>query len=121
MAYTVAEPCVNCKYTDCVTVCPVECFYEGEATLGDISGPTLFIHPDECIDCGACVPECPVEAIYLDEDVPAQWQEYIALNEHLASKWPSITDGHEALADADDYKDIELKRHMLSMTATTTS
>ncbi|MFT4976063.1 MAG: ferredoxin [Myxococcota bacterium] len=113
MAFVVAEPCIKCKYTDCVSVCPVDCFREGVNFL--------VIDPDECIDCGACVPECPVEAIYLDEDVPAQWQEYIALNEHLASKWPSITDGHEALADADDYKDIELKRHMLSMTATTTS
>ena len=61
MAYVVAEPCLNCKYTDCVTVCPVECFYEAENIL--------YIHPDECIDCGACVPECPVQAIFPLEEL----------------------------------------------------
>ena len=72
MAYTVAEPCVNCKYTDCVTVCPVECFYEADNTL--------YIHPDECIDCGACVPECPVQAIFLEEEVPAESAAFTAIN-----------------------------------------
>ena len=69
MAYTVAEPCVNCKYTDCVTVCPVECFYEADNVL--------YIHPDECIDCGACVPECPVQAIFPNEEVPEEWLEVV--------------------------------------------
>ena len=64
MAYVVTEPCVGCKYTDCVVVCPMECFYGDERQL--------YIDPDDCIDCGACVPECPVEAIFLDADVPAQ-------------------------------------------------
>jgi ferredoxin len=67
MTHVVAEPCFNCKYTDCVVVCPVECFYEGEAIL--------YIHPDECIDCEACVPECPVEAIFHEDNVPAEVSE----------------------------------------------
>ena len=72
MAYVVAEPCIKCKYTDCVEVCPVDCFYEGPNFL--------VIHPEECIDCGACVPECPVAAIFEESDVPEQWKDYIAKN-----------------------------------------
>ena len=72
MTHIVAQPCVGCKYTDCVVVCPVECFY-GDATQ-------LYIDPDDCLDCGACIPECPVEAIYLDADVPARWTNFVALN-----------------------------------------
>ncbi len=72
MAYVVTEPCVNCRFTDCVVVCPMECFY------GDAG--QLFIDPDDCIDCGACAPECPVEAIYSDADVPAKWAGYVLLN-----------------------------------------
>jgi ferredoxin len=72
MTHVVCEPCFACKYTDCVVVCPVECFYEGEKML--------YIHPDECIDCEACVPECPVEAIFREANVPAKWDQYIALN-----------------------------------------
>ncbi len=72
MAHVVTEPCVGCKYTDCVVVCPVECFY------GD--DKQLYIDSDDCIDCGACVPECPVSALFLDADVPAKWSGYIQLN-----------------------------------------
>jgi len=72
MTYVVAEPCFGCKYTDCVVVCPVECFYEGEQML--------YIHPVECIDCGACEPECPVTAIFPDTDVPPEWTSFIAKN-----------------------------------------
>ena len=72
MAHIVAQPCFGCKYTDCVVVCPVECFYEGE--------DMLYIHPEECIDCGACVPECPVAAIFEESDTPEQWKDYIAKN-----------------------------------------
>ncbi len=72
MAYVVCQPCDNCKYTDCVVVCPVNCFYEDTAIL--------WINPNECIDCDACRPECPVEAIFPAADVPEQWQEYIELN-----------------------------------------
>ncbi|MGL6096926.1 MAG: indolepyruvate ferredoxin oxidoreductase subunit alpha [Fimbriiglobus sp.] len=72
MAFVVAEPCVNCKYTDCVVVCPMECFYGDDRQL--------YIDPDDCIDCGACVPECPVEAIFPDTDVPAKWVAFVQLN-----------------------------------------
>jgi ferredoxin len=72
MAHVVTEPCVNCKYTDCVVVCPMECFYGDEKML--------YIDPDDCIDCGACVPECPTEAIFQDVNVPADWNGYIQLN-----------------------------------------
>jgi ferredoxin len=72
MAYVVCEPCHDCKYTDCVVVCPMECFYE--------DGSMLYIDPGDCIDCEACVPECPVEAIFLDTNLPAQWAQYLALN-----------------------------------------
>ena len=72
MTYVVNEKCIKCKYTDCVEVCPVDCFYEGENML--------VIHPDECIDCGACVPECPVTAIFTEEEVPPNWESYIAKN-----------------------------------------
>ena len=82
MAYVVVEPCKGCKFTDCVEVCPVECFYEGD----DI----LYIHPDECIDCNACVPECPVEAIFAAEDVPEEWVSYIELNAEMAPQSPHI-------------------------------
>ena len=84
MTHVVAEPCLNCKYTDCVTVCPVECFYEGEAML--------FIHPEECIDCEACVPECPTEAIFYQDDLPKEWADYLALNAEKAPKSPVITE-----------------------------
>ena len=83
MAYVVCEPCFNCKYTDCVTVCPVECFYEGETML--------VIHPDECVDCNACLPECPVEAIFPSGDVPEQWQPFTEFNSEMAKEWPKIT------------------------------
>lgn len=72
MAHVVTEPCVGCKYTDCVVVCPMECFYGDERQL--------YIDPDDCIDCGACVPECPAQAIFQDTDVPPQWTGYIQLN-----------------------------------------
>lgn len=73
----VTQPCHDCKYTDCVTVCPVDCFYQDDKML--------YIDPEECIDCGACIPECPVEAIFTDNDVPSQWQEYIDLNAERAA------------------------------------
>lgn len=72
MAHVVCEPCLECKYTDCVVVCPMECFYQDEKML--------YIDPDDCIDCGACVPECPVSAIFLDNEVPTKWNQYLELN-----------------------------------------
>lgn len=84
MAYVVTEPCVGCKYTDCVVVCPCDCFHEGEQML--------YINPNDCIDCDACARECPVEAIYPESAVPAKWQPYIALNEEGANRYPVITE-----------------------------
>ncbi len=87
MAFVVTEPCRGCKYTDCVAVCPMECFHEGETML--------YIDPVDCIDCEACVAECPVEAIYHESAVPPQWQEYIALNAEGARLCPRITEKKE--------------------------
>ncbi len=93
MTYIVNEKCIKCKYTDCVEVCPVDCFYEGENML--------VIHPDECIDCGVCVPECPVDAIQPDtEDGASDW---LALNADYASQWPNITQKHDAPPGAEKY------------------
>ncbi len=95
MTHVVAEPCFNCKYTDCVVVCPVECFYEGEAIL--------FIHPDECIDCEACVPECPVSAIFLEDNLPAEWAEYTVLNADMSrsGECPQITEKKDSMRSQD--------------------
>lgn len=93
MTHVVAEPCSGCKYTDCVVVCPVECFYEGDQML--------YIHPEECIDCEACVPECPVEAIFHEDNVPEEWKSYIELNatKSESGECEVITEKKEPLAD----------------------
>ena len=90
MAFVVTAPCFGCKYTDCVVVCPADCFYEGQQML--------YIHPDECLDCEACVPECPVEAIYHEDNVPEVWKDFAALNREMAAFCPPITDRREPLA-----------------------
>ena len=82
MAMVVTEPCFGCKYTDCVVVCPCDCFHEGESML--------FIDPDHCIDCEACIPECPVSAIFYEGDVPTEWAAYVDLNREMAPKCPQI-------------------------------
>lgn len=92
MTFVVTDSCIRCKYTDCVEVCPVDCFKEGEHFL--------VIDPEECIDCNLCVPECPVDAIYSEDDVPAEQQHFIKLNAELAKKWPNITAKKPPLADA---------------------
>ena len=97
MAYVVTEPCINCKYTKCAAVCPVDAFREGPNFLA--------IDPNECIDCDACVSECPVEAIYPDDEVPTEWEHYIDLNERLSEAWGTdhiINETKDALPDADD-------------------
>ncbi|NUM54793.1 MAG: ferredoxin family protein [Candidatus Hydrogenedentes bacterium] len=101
MAHIVAEPCIKCKYTDCVAVCPVDCFHEG--------ANMLVIDPDECIDCGACVDECPVHAIYPEEDLPDKWSNWVELNKELAADWPVINETGEALPTAEEYKEKEGK------------
>ena len=89
MTHVVCQPCFACKYTDCVVVCPVECFYEGEQML--------YIHPEECIDCEACVPECPVEAIFLDENVPEGQEGFVELNAELSLTTEVITEKKDPL------------------------
>ncbi|MFA6240490.1 MAG: ferredoxin FdxA [Candidatus Hydrogenedentales bacterium] len=109
MAHVVAEPCIKCKYTDCVAVCPVDCFHEG--------ANMLTIDPDECIDCGACVDECPVHAIYPEEDLPEKWQHFIALNKELAAEWPVINETQASLPTAEEFKDVESKLDQLERSA----
>jgi len=95
MAYVVTENCIRCKYTDCVDVCPVDCFREGPNFL--------VIDPDECIDCTLCVAECPAEAIFAEDDVPADQQHFIALNAELAKVWKPIVERKDPLPDADEW------------------
>lgn len=97
MTYVVTEACIKCKYTDCVDVCPVDCFKEGPNFL--------VIDPDECIDCAVCVPECPVNAIYDEDDVPGDQQEFIKINADLAKIWPTISRSKNPLPDAESWKD----------------
>ena len=107
MAYVVTESCIKCKYTDCVEVCPVDCFYEGPEFL--------VIHPDECIDCGLCEPECPIEAIYSDDELPDNQIEFVEINAKLADVYENITEAKEPLPDADSFKDKTNKREFLNI------
>lgn len=95
MTFVVSDACIQCKHTDCVDVCPVDAFREGPNML--------VIDPDECIDCAVCVPECPVEAIFAEEDVPGGEEEFIGLNAELAKIWPTITRSHDPLPDAEEW------------------
>ncbi len=104
MTYIVTESCIKCKYTDCVEVCPVDCFYEGENFL--------VISPDECIDCGVCEPECPVEAIVPDTE--PDLDKWLEINTKYALEWPNITRKIDALEDADKWKDVSDKADKLS-------
>lgn len=97
MTFVVTENCIKCKYTDCVEVCPVDCFYEGPNFL--------VINPDECIDCALCEPECPTNAITAEDDLPPQAQHFIQLNAELAKQWPNISHRKAPLADAEEWKD----------------
>ena len=99
MTYIVNENCIKCKYTDCEEVCPVDCFYEGENML--------VIHPDECIDCGVCEPECPVDAIQADTDDGAD--EWLVLNREMSEIWPNIIEKKDPPEDADDFVDVKDK------------
>ena len=96
MTYVVTEACIKCKYMDCVEVCPVDCFYEGENML--------VIHPDECIDCGVCEPECPAEAILPDTEEGAEAG--LALYRDYSAKWPNIVEKGETPPDADQYNGV---------------
>lgn len=101
MAFVVTEPCIECKYTDCVEVCPVDCFYEGPNFL--------VIDPDGCIDCGVCEPECPTSAIVEASNVPAGQEHYIELNARYAKVWPVITAKRDPLPQADQWAEVKEK------------
>jgi ferredoxin len=106
VTHLVTENCIKCKYTDCVVVCPVDCFYEGPNFLA--------INPDECIDCGVCIPECPAKAIVHEDDLSEeQHRVWFDLNERLSSKWPGIAKRRDPLPDADSWKDIPNKFNSL--------
>jgi ferredoxin len=109
MTHIVTEACIKCKYTDCVEVCPVDCFYEGENML--------VINPDECIDCGVCIPECPIEAIITDEEISSETpklMELLELNKEYAKEWPNITTRRKPLDSAEEYKDTLNKLQFFS-------
>ena len=99
MTYVVTEDCIKCKYQDCVEVCPVDCFYVGENML--------VIHPDECIDCGVCEPECPAEAILPDTETDAE--KWLEPNREYSELWPNITRKGDEPSDADAWKDVPNK------------
>jgi len=101
MTFLVTENCIKCKHTDCVEVCPVDCFHEGPNFLA--------INPDECIDCGVCVPECPVDAIVADNDINTDINQWREINTRLSSKWPVITKKKAAPPDADQWNGVEGK------------
>ena len=105
MTFVVTEACIRCKYTDCVEVCPVDCFHEGPNFL--------VINPDECIDCNLCVPECPVEAIFPDDELPASQRDFLAINARLATQWPVINAAKAPPEDADAWQDVTDKRQWL--------
>ncbi len=97
MPFVVTGKCINCRYSDCVEVCPVDCFYEGENML--------VINPDECIDCGVCEPECPIEAIKSDEELEPEEQHWAEVNEKFSALWPVITQSKGPLDDAEEWAD----------------
>lgn len=105
MTYVVTESCIRCKYTDCVDVCPVDCFHEGPNFL--------VIDPEECIDCHLCEPECPVDAIFADEDLPEAMNQFLDLNAELARNWPVINQKKAPPDDAKDWEEVEAKLQYL--------
>ena len=105
MTFVVTENCIQCKYTDCVSVCPVDCFYEGPNFL--------VINPDECIDCALCEPECPAEAIFSDDELPAGQEKYIELNAELSQVWPNISEQKDPMPEAAEYDGKEGKHDLL--------
>ena len=101
MTFVVGDNCIKCKHTDCVEVCPVDCFYEGPNFL--------VIHPDECIDCALCEPECPVDAIFAEDEIPPGQENFIELNQELAEIWPNISEQKEPLEDAEKWNGVPEK------------
>ena len=107
MTYVVTDDCILCKHTDCVDVCPVDCFVEGPNFLA--------IDPDGCIDCAVCVPECPVNAIYAEADVPEDQKEFVEINRRLSATYINITKAESALPDADAWVDVKPKKQYLDL------
>ncbi|MDN3519457.1 ferredoxin family protein [Aquisalimonas lutea] len=105
MTYVVTDNCIKCKYTDCVEVCPVDCFHEGPNFLA--------IDPDLCIDCTLCEPECPAKAIYSEDDLPLEWDHFLDINAELAERWPQITQKIDAPADAGEWDGVPDKLPLL--------
>jgi ferredoxin len=105
MAFVVTENCIKCKFTDCVDVCPVDCFHEGPNFL--------VIDPDECIDCTLCEPECPAGAIFSEDELPAGQEQFVELNAELAKIWPTITDVKDASPDAEEWNGKSGKLELL--------
>jgi ferredoxin len=105
MTYVIVESCIKCKYTDCVEVCPVDCFHEGPNYL--------VIDPEECIDCSLCEPECPVDAIMSDDDIADEELHFLELNAELSTKWPVINEKKPAPEDADKWVTTEGKLQYL--------
>tara|TARA_B100000586_G_C19987127_1_gene374646 strand:- start:114 stop:437 length:324 start_codon:yes stop_codon:yes gene_type:complete len=105
MAFIVTESCIKCKHTNCVEVCPVDCFYEGPNFL--------VIHPEECIDCALCEPECPVDAIFSEDELPKDQIPFIEINAEQSEIWPNITEEKSPLPEAEKYKNIKDKMHLL--------
>lgn len=101
MTFVVGENCIKCKHTDCVEVCPVDCFYEGPNFL--------VIDPDECIDCALCEPECPVDAIFSEDELPEGQESFLEINAELAVVWPNITEKIDALEGAEEWDGVEGK------------
>jgi len=105
MAFIVTESCIKCKHTDCVEVCPVDCFYEGPNFLA--------INPDECIDCGLCEPECPVDAIFAEDELPPDQINFIEINKDLSAVWPNIAQKKDPLPEAEEFGLVKNKIDLL--------
>tara|TARA_R110002110_G_scaffold348286_1_gene558477 strand:- start:236 stop:553 length:318 start_codon:yes stop_codon:yes gene_type:complete len=105
MTHVVSDPCIKCKYTDCAEVCPVSCFHN--------TPNMLVIDPDVCIDCGLCIEECPVEAIYLDDDLPSDQLEFLVINQKLSQHHPIIEYSEAPHPEAEKYKNIKNKKDLI--------
>jgi ferredoxin len=113
VAYIICEPCIGTKDTACVDVCPVDCIHPTKNDPDFESSEMLYIHPTECIDCGACEPACPTKAIFEVSELPEKWNEYVQLNADLSKTWPNISAKKDALPEAEQWKDVAEKRQHL--------